>query len=88
MINWGPIIFGFIFGCIIGSRFRLDNYFNKTSLLVIFIVALVVAYLEGAFPFYTDFKFATGFVSAAIALVITNLIFGRKKNSNSGKNTD
>ncbi|OWT33134.1 energy-converting hydrogenase B subunit J [Methanobrevibacter sp. 87.7] len=88
MISWGPIIFGFIFGCIIGSRFRLDDYFNKTSLLVVFILALVVAYLEGAFPFYNDFVFSTGFASAAIALVITNLIFGRKKNSNSRKNTD
>lgn len=85
MISWGPIIFGFIFGLIIGSRFRLDRYFNKSSLCVILIFGLIVAFFEGNYPFYTDFNISTGFVSAIIALVIMNLIFSRKENSNLNK---
>ncbi len=82
MISWGPIIFGFIFGLIVGFSFRKTEYFNNTSLLVIFIFLIILSYLEGSFPFYTDTSFSLGVLATSCGLVIGKLLFGRKDNSN------
>lgn len=82
MINLGPIIFGLVFGFVIGFRLRYTEYFTNSSLIVMFIILVLVGCLEGAFPYYTDFSFSTGFIAAAIALVLSKLIFGRKRNTN------
>lgn len=82
MISWGPIIFGLIFGLIVGVSFRKTEYFNNTSLLVVFIFLIILSYLEGSFPFYTDTSFSLGFLATTFGLIIGNLLFGRKYNSN------
>ena len=82
MISWGPIIFGFIFGLIVGLSFRKTEYFNYTSLFVVFIFLIILSYLEGSFPFYTDASVSLGFLTTTFGLIIGNLLFGRKDNSN------
>ena len=57
MLNLGAIIFGFLFGVLIGSQIKtksMDTQFTLASFVIIFIVGLVSAWQLGPFPFYTD----------------------------------
>jgi energy-converting hydrogenase B subunit J len=86
MIVVGPILFGFILGIIIGSRIRSDANLNigltKGAIFLLLIVAVLIAWQLGNFPYYTDFPVATGFVAAFIGLVCGKLLFGKSKNKN------
>jgi energy-converting hydrogenase B subunit J len=82
MVYAGPIILGFLLGLILGSRIR-DNPESEmnftTSVYVVFIiVAVIVAYFFGPFPWYTDSPFANGLMAAAVGIIFGKLIFGRK----------
>jgi len=81
LLYLGPILFGFILGFILGTRIKnnpdTDIKFTIGSYVVIFIVALIVAWQLGPFPYYDDIAIATGFVSAAIGLIAGKLIFGK-----------
>ena len=80
-IHLGPVIFGFLIGFILGIT--LKNNPNSgiklkvSSYLVILIVAIVVAWQLGQFPYYNDLPIATGFVSGAAGIILGKLIFGR-----------
>ena len=82
MLVYGPIIFGLIIGFILGTRFRSSEYFTTSSLIMIFIIAILMAWQLGNFPYYTDLPIATGFVAAAIGIIFGKLIFGRTKTNN------
>ena len=76
----GPIIFGFLMGFILGTRIKnsSNNDFKFTigSYIVIFIVAVIVAWQLVPFPYYDDIGIATGFVSAAVGLIIGKVLLG------------
>ncbi|MEA4956391.1 hypothetical protein SDC9_17890 [bioreactor metagenome] len=76
----GPIIFGFLMGFILGTRIKNssknDFKFTIGSYIVIFIVAVIVAWQLGPFPYYNDIGIATGFVSAAVGLIIGKVLLG------------
>ncbi|KZX15671.1 hypothetical protein MBCUT_13690 [Methanobrevibacter cuticularis] len=81
LLYLGPVIFGFLIGFILGSRIKntptSNIKFTVGSYVVIFIVAIIVAWQLGPFPYYTDLPIASGFLSAAIGLITGKLIFGR-----------
>jgi energy-converting hydrogenase B subunit J len=79
MINFGPIIFGFIIGLVVGIAIK-DNpnsniKFTASSFAVIFIIAIIFAWQLGQFPYYTDFPIATGFVSGVIGIFVGKFLF-------------
>ena len=80
MLNLGAIIFGFLFGVLIGSQIKtksMDTQFTLASFVIIFIVGLVSAWQLGPFPFYTDMPIASGFFFALISIFVGKLLFGR-----------
>ena len=82
MISLGPIIFGLIFGLIIGSQIKLnvsDAKFTLASFVVILIAGIIAAWQLGNFPFYTDFPISTAFLSALIGFFVGKLLFARSK---------
>ena len=82
MFSLGPIIFGLIFGLIIGSQLKLnidDTRFTLGSFVVILIAGIIMAWQLGNFPFYTDLPISTAFLSALIGIFVGKLIFARSK---------
>lgn len=80
MLNLGAIIFGFLFGVLIGSQIKtkvMDTQFTLASFVIIFIVGLVSAWQLGPFPFYEDMPIASGFFFALIGIFAGKLLFGR-----------
>lgn len=80
LLYLGPILFGFLIGFVLGTRIKdnldSDIKFTVGSYVVIFIVALIVAWQLGPYPYYDDIAIATGFVSAAVGLITGKLFFG------------
>ncbi len=76
----GPIIFGFIFGLVIGSRIHRtekDSFeFSFSAIVALLIGSLLMSLNLGQFPVYSDFPIATAFISAIIGMVLSSLIFG------------
>jgi energy-converting hydrogenase B subunit J len=82
MISLGPIIFGLIFGMIIGSQIKLksiDDHFTLGSFVVVLIVGIIAAWQLGNYPFYTDLPISTAFLSALIGIFAGKLLFARSK---------
>ena len=82
MFSLGPIIFGLIFGLIIGSQLKLnvgDTRFTLGSFVVILIAGIIMAWQLGNFPFYTDLPISTAFLSALIGIFVGKLLFARSK---------
>ena len=81
MIPLGSIIFGFIFGVIVGSQIKTGNIsdtsFKASSYVIIIIAGLIMAWQLGEFPFYDFLPISTGFV--------LNLSAERGKNDLCGK---
>lgn len=81
MISIGPILFGFILGAVIGSQIKTGNIsdtsFKKASYVIIIIVALIMAWQLGEFPFYDYMLLSSGFASALIGILLSKLIFAR-----------
>ncbi len=79
----GPLVLGFLLGFILGTRIKPSPQsklkFDVEVYILIFIAAILVAYLIGPFPYYEDFPLASGFLSAIIGLIIGKLAFGRDK---------
>jgi energy-converting hydrogenase B subunit J len=78
MLYLGPVIFGFILGFIVGMRIKTnpksDIKFTTGSYIVILIVALIIAWQSGPYPFFHDVPISTSFISGAIGLVVGNLL--------------
>ena len=82
MFSLGPIIFGLIFGLIIGSQLKLnvgDTRFTLGSFILILIAGIIMAWQLGNFPFYNDLPISTAFLSALIGIFVGKLIFARSK---------
>ncbi len=82
MLSLGPIIFGIIFGVIIGSQIKLNDFdsnFTWASFVIVIIAGIIVAWQSGNYPFYTDLPISTAFVSALIGIFVGKLLFARSK---------
>ncbi len=83
MIYAGPLILGFVLGFVLGTRIKEDPEsklkFGASVYVVFLIVALVVAYLLGPFPYYLDVPLASGFMACAVGIILGKLIFGKPK---------
>lgn len=81
VIYAGPLILGFLLGFILGTRIKENPEsklkFGTSAYIVTLIFALGMAYFSGAFPYYTDAPFASGFVAAFIGILVGKLLFGR-----------
>ena len=81
MISLGPIIFGFIFGLIIGSQIKTGNIsdtsFKASSYVIIIIAALIMAWQLGEFPFYDYLPLSSGFAFALIGILLSKFLFAR-----------
>lgn len=81
MIVLGPIIFGFLIGFIIGTRFKTNKDLNInltiSSIIILFLFVIFLGWQLGQFPYYNDFPVSTGFISAFIGLILGNLLFNR-----------
>lgn len=77
----GPVILGFLLGFILGTRVKMypESKLNFTlgSYIVVFVAAMVVAYLIGPFPYYNDVPLASGFVSAILGVLVGKFTLGR-----------
>ncbi len=80
MISYGPIIFGLIFGLILGTQIKTnyikDTKFTRSSYVIITIVAILMASL-GEFPFYTRLPLSSALVSAFVGIMLSKFIFAR-----------
>lgn len=83
MLVLGPVIFGFIVGFIVGTRLKTNpesnSKFTISSFVVIFIVAIIMAWQLGQFPYYDDLPTATGFVSGAVGLGVRKILLSEEK---------
>lgn len=54
MLYLGPVIFGFLIGFVVGIRVRNTSSINLTigSYVIIFLVALIIAWQSGPYPFF------------------------------------
>ena len=81
MLNLGPIIFGFLIGFIFGTRIKTkpesNINFPFSSFVVIFLIALAVAWQVGPYPYYDDVKLASGFVAGIIGIIAGKFLLGR-----------
>ena len=78
MIPFGSIIFGFVFGLIVGSQLKTGNIsnvsFKASSYVVIVIAALIMAWQLGEFPYYDFLPVSSGFISALIGILLSKFI--------------
>ncbi len=77
----GPLILGLLLGFVLGTRIRdvpqSGLKFTAPVYLVFIIVAFIMAYALGPFPYYIDVPLASGFVAAAVGIILGKLTFGR-----------
>ncbi|MBZ9571394.1 energy-converting hydrogenase B subunit J [Methanobrevibacter sp. TMH8] len=78
MLYLGPVIFGFLIGFIVGIRIRdipgSGISFTLGSYITILIVAIVIAWQSGPYPFFDDVPISTSFLSGAIGLIVGNIL--------------
>lgn len=78
---YGPMIFGLLFGIVVGSQIKTGNMadtkFTASSYIIIIIAGLIVAWQLGEFPFYDKLPIARGFVFALIGILLSKFIFAR-----------
>ena len=69
-----PSILAFLFGVLIGAKYRykIKNIFGYL------ILAVVVAYFLKAFPYYDLLPLSCSYLSAVIGIIIGNRLFGGK----------
>ncbi|AEG19185.1 hypothetical protein [Methanobacterium paludis] len=81
MVYIGPLVLGFIIGFILGTRIKQNPdsklKFGASVFVVLIIVALLMAYQLGPFPYYTDSKLANGLLAALAGIIVGKLTFGR-----------
>lgn len=79
----GPMVLGLLLGFVLGSRIKLNPEsklkYDASVYLVFLIVAFIVAYLLGPFPYYKDLPLADGFVAAAVGIILGKLLLGRDR---------
>jgi energy-converting hydrogenase B subunit J len=81
MVYIGPLVLGFIIGFILGTRIKQNPdsklKFGASVFVVLIIVALLMAYQLGPFPYYTDSRLANGLLAALAGIIVGKLAFGR-----------
>jgi energy-converting hydrogenase B subunit J len=79
----GPMVLGFLLGFILGSRIKENPEsklkFDSSVYLIFLIIAFLVAYFLGPFPYYQDAPLASGFVAAAVGIIMGKLILGKDR---------
>jgi len=86
MLYLGPVIFGFLIGFVVGIRVREipggGVRFTLGSYITILIVALIIAWQSGPYPFFDDVPISTSFLFGAIGLVVGNVLVKIYQRSN------
>jgi energy-converting hydrogenase B subunit J len=81
IIYAGPLILGFLLGFVLGTRIKEDPEsklrYGPSVYAAFIIVAVLVAYFLGPFPYYSDAPLASGFVACAVGIILGKLLFGR-----------
>ena len=81
MIVVGPILFGFLFGVVVGSQIKTGNIkdtsFKTSSYIIIIIAALIMAWQLGEFPFYDYLPLSRGFAAALIGILLSKFTIAR-----------
>ena len=79
----GPLVLGLLLGFVLGTRIRdvpqSGLKFTAPVYLLFIIVAFIMAYALGPFPYYTDIPLASGFVATAVGIIIGKLVLGRNR---------
>ena len=77
----GPLSIGFILGFILGTRIKpvpeSKLKFDKEVYAIVVIAGIIVAYWQGAFPYYQDIPLASGFLAGIVGIILGKLTFGR-----------
>ena len=77
----GPLILGFLLGFIIGTRIKPTPKsklkFDKEVYAVVVIIAIIIAWYQGPFPYYQDLPLASGFLAGLVGIILGKLTFGR-----------
>ena len=77
----GPLSIGFILGFILGTRIKpvpeSKLKFDKEVYAIVVIAGVIVAYWQGAFPYYQDIPLASGFLAGIVGIILGKLTFGR-----------
>ncbi len=77
----GPLVLGFLLGFILGTRIKpvpeSKLKFDKEVYAIVVIVAIIIAYYQGPFPYYQDIPLASGFLSGLVGIIIGKLTLGR-----------
>lgn len=85
MLYIGPIIFGFILGFILGTRIKINEEsklnFPISTYLVVFLVALFMAWQIGPFPYYADSALASGFITTIIGILTGKVLWSRNNHN-------
>ena len=89
MIYVGPLVLGFLLGFVLGTRIkenpRSKLKFDASVYAVFVIVAIIVAYFLGPFPYYTDAPLASGFVACAVGIILGKLTLGLDRDNSQVK---
>lgn len=89
MIYVGPLVLGFLLGFVLGTRIkenpRSKLKFDPPVYAVFVIVAIIVAYFLGPFPYYTDAPLASGFVACAVGIILGKLTLGLDRDNSQVK---
>ncbi|RAP45502.1 MAG: hypothetical protein BZ135_05770 [Methanosphaera sp. rholeuAM6] len=82
LLYTGPTICALIIGIIAGAMMHKTPTngikLNTSAWIAIIIVALLVAFWLGTFPYYTGLNFGPGFVMAIIGAIIGRAVLGTK----------
>ena len=77
----GPLVLGFLMGFIIGTRIKpvpeSKLKFDKEVYGIVVIAGIIVAYWQGAFPYYQDVPLASGFLAGIVGIILGKLTLGR-----------
>ncbi|MCZ3366091.1 MULTISPECIES: hypothetical protein [Methanobacterium] len=77
----GPLVLGFLLGFILGTRIKpvpeSKLKFDKEVYAIVVIVAIIIAYYQGPFPYYQDIPLASGILSGIVGIIVGKLTFGR-----------
>ncbi|KYC46277.1 MAG: hypothetical protein APG12_00200 [Candidatus Methanofastidiosum methylothiophilum] len=78
--QWGPILFGLVYGIIIGYKVNSEEIKSKANYIIVLVVALLIASALGTYPDYqwTLFgyiiRFSEAFFSTVIGVFIAMII--------------
>ncbi|BDZ66971.1 energy-converting hydrogenase B subunit J [Methanobacterium ferruginis] len=81
IVYLGPTALGLLLGFVLGTRIKdvpeSGLKFGASVYILFLIVAVIVSYAQGPFPYYTGTPFASGLIATAVGIILGKLVFGR-----------